>query len=151
MILFKTVKELKDYLAAQRAKGMTIGYAPTMGALHSGHASLIERAKAENDISVCSIFVNPTQFNEPSDLDKYPRTEVADMTLLESFRNDVLFYPSVEEIYPTDLVTPTFEFGQIDKVMEGFHRPGHFGGVVQVVHRLVDIVEPDRLYIFIIC
>jgi len=146
MVLFKKVEELKTYLATQRAKGMKIGYAPTMGALHRGHASLIEKAKAENDICVCSIFVNPTQFNDPADLEKYPRTEAADMALLESKRNDVLFYPSAEEIYPKDLVIPTFDFGKIDKVMEGFYRPGHFDGVVQVVYRLLDIVEPDRLY-----
>ncbi len=146
MVLFKKVEELKAYLAAQRAKGMKVGYAPTMGALHQGHASLIKKAKAENDISVCSIFVNPTQFNDPADLEKYPRTESQDMTLLESLKNNVLFYPSVAEIYPEDLTIPTFDFGQIDKVMEGFHRPGHFDGVVQVVYRLIDIVKPDRLY-----
>ena len=146
MILFKKVEALKTYLATQRAKGMKVGYAPTMGALHQGHASLIKKAKAENDISVCSIFVNPTQFNDPADLEKYPRTESQDMTLLESLKNNVLFYPSVAEIYPEDLTIPTFDFGQIDKVMEGFHRPGHFDGVVQVVYRLIDIVKPDRLY-----
>jgi len=146
MVLFKKVKELKTYLAAQRARGKKIGYAPTMGALHQGHVSLIEKAKAENDISVCSIFVNPTQFNDPADLEKYPRTKVADMALLESKGNDVLFYPSAEEIYPKDLVIPTFDFGKIDKVMEGFYRPGHFDGVVQVVYRLLNIVEPDCLY-----
>lgn len=146
MVLFKKVEELKAYLAAQRAKGRKIGYAPTMGALHQGHASLIKKAKAENDVSICSIFVNPTQFNDPADLEKYPRTEEADMALLESMRNDVLFYPNAEEIYPKDLVIPTFDFGKIDKVMEGFYRPGHFDGVVQVVYRLLDIVEPDRLY-----
>ena len=146
MILFKKIEALKTYLATQRAKGMKVGYAPTMGALHQGHASLIKKAKAENDISVCSIFVNPTQFNDPADLEKYPRTESQDMTLLESLKNNVLFYPSVAEIYPEDLTIPTFDFGQIDKVMEGFHRPGHFDGVVQVVYRLIDIVKPDRLY-----
>ena len=100
MVLFKKVEELKAYLAAQRAKGMKVGYAPTMGALHQGHASLIKKAKAENDISVCSIFVNPTQFNDPADLEKYPRTESQDMTLLESLKNNVLFYPCL--LYTSD-------------------------------------------------
>ena len=146
MLLFKTVKQLQTYLHNKRKTGLTIGYAPTMGALHQGHASLIKKAKAENDLSVCSIFVNPTQFNDPADLEKYPRTEEQDMTLLESLKNDVLFYPNIAEIYPDNLTIPTFDFGQIDKVMEGFHRPGHFEGVVQVVYRLIDIVEPCLLY-----
>jgi len=146
MLLFRKIDQLKAYLSLQRSKGLSVGYVPTMGALHKGHASLIEKAKAENDISVCSIFVNPTQFNDTADLDKYPRTDAADIDLLAQLRNDVLFFPSVEEIYPTDLETPTFDFGKTDKVMEGFYRPGHFDGVVQVVHRLVDIVEPTRLY-----
>lgn len=146
MVLFKKVEALQSYITAQKARGMQIGYTPTMGALHQGHASLIKKAKAENEISVCSIFVNPTQFNDPADLEKYPRTEKQDMTLLEGLKNDILFYPSAEEIYPENINIPSFDFGQIDKVMEGFYRPGHFDGVVQVVHRLVDIVKPDRLY-----
>ena len=146
MLLFRKIDQLQAYLRLQRSKGLSIGYAPTMGALHKGHASLIEKAKAENDISVCSIFVNPTQFNDAADLEKYPRTDAADINLLARLKNDVLFFPSVEEIYPENLETPSFDFGKTDKVMEGFYRPGHFDGVVQVVHRLVDIVEPNRLY-----
>lgn len=146
MLLFKKIDQLQAYLSKQRAKGLQIGYTPTMGALHRGHASLIEKAKAENDISVCSIFVNPTQFNDPADLEKYPRTEAQDIDLLTQLGNDILFYPSVEEVYPKDIVIPTFDFGPIDKVMEGFYRPGHFDGVVEVVYRLLDIAKPDRLY-----
>ena len=146
MLLFKKVDQLQKYLSKQRAKGLQIGYTPTMGALHQGHASLIEKAKAENDISVCSIFVNPTQFNDPADLKKYPRTEAQDIDLLTQLGNDILFYPSVEEVYPKDIIIPTFDFGPIDKVMEGFYRPGHFDGVVEVVYRLIDIAKPDRLY-----
>lgn len=146
MLLFKAVKPLKTFLETKRKAGLTIGYAPTMGALHTGHASLIKKAKAENDLCVCSIFVNPTQFNDPKDLEKYPRTEAKDIELLVNLQNDVLFYPTVSAIYPKDLHIPTFDFGQVDKVMEGKFRPGHFDGVVEVVYRLLDIVEPDRLY-----
>lgn len=117
-----------------------------MGALHQGHASLIKKAKLENDICVCCIFVNPTQFNDPKDLDKYPRTEGKDIKILVGLDNDVLFYPTVDAVYPKDLHIPIFDFGQVDKVMEGKFRPGHFDGVVEVVYRLIDIVQPDRLY-----
>lgn len=146
MLLFKEVEKLQAYLEKKRREGLTIGYAPTMGALHQGHASLIKKAKAENDICVCSIFVNPTQFNDPKDLEKYPRTEGRDIEMLVGLDNDVLFYPRVEAIYPKGLKIPTFDFGQVDKVMEGKFRPGHFDGVVEVVYRLLDIVQPDRLY-----
>ena len=146
MLLFKKIDQLQEYLAKQRSKGLQVGYTPTMGALHQGHASLVKKAKVENDISVCSIFVNPTQFNDPADLEKYPRTEAQDIDLLTQLGNDVLFYPSTEEVYPKDIVIPTFDFGPIDKVMEGFYRPGHFDGVVEVVYRLLDITKPDRLY-----
>jgi len=146
MFLFKEVERLQAYLEKKRKEGLTIGYAPTMGALHQGHASLIKKAKAENDICVCSIFVNPTQFNDPKDLEKYPRTEGRDIEMLVGLENDVLFYPTVEAIYPEGLKIPTFDFGQVDKVMEGKFRPGHFDGVVEVVYRLLDIVQPDRLY-----
>ncbi len=146
MLLFKEVEKLQAYLEKKRKEGLTIGYAPTMGALHQGHASLIKKAKLENDICVCSIFVNPTQFNDPKDLEKYPRTEGRDIEMLVGLENDVLFYPTVEAIYPKGLNIPTFDFGQVDKVMEGKFRPGHFDGVVEVVYRLLDIVQPDRLY-----
>ena len=146
MLLFKEVEKLQTYLEKKRAKGLTIGYTPTMGALHQGHASLIKKAKAENDISVCSIFVNPTQFNDPKDLEKYPRTEGRDIEMLASLDNDIVFYPTVDAIYPKGINIPTFDFGVVDKVMEGKFRPGHFDGVVEVVHRLLDIVQPEGLY-----
>lgn len=146
MLLFKKVESLKKYLAERQAAGKKIGYVPTMGALHEGHASLIKKAKAENDICVCSIFVNPTQFNDPKDLEKYPRTEGQDIEMLVELENDVLFYPTVAAIYPKNINIPKFDFGQVDKVMEGKFRPGHFDGVVEVVHRLLAIVEPNGLY-----
>lgn len=146
MLLFKEVESLQKYLSKKQKEGLRIGYVPTMGALHQGHASLIQKAKVENDISVCSIFVNPTQFNDPKDLEKYPRTEGSDIDLLVSLGNDVLFYPTVDAVYPKNLKIPKFEFGKVDKVMEGKFRPGHFDGVVEVVYRLLDIVAPDRLY-----
>ncbi|MEM1119809.1 MAG: pantoate--beta-alanine ligase [Bacteroidota bacterium] len=146
MLLFKTVQSIQRHLAKQRSRGLTIGYVPTMGALHRGHASLIKRAKAKSDICVCSIFVNPTQFNDPKDLEKYPRTEGRDIELLSDLENDVVFYPTVDAIYPKDLHIPTFDFGQVETVMEGHFRPGHFDGVVEVVYRLLDIMQPDSLY-----
>lgn len=124
-----------------------IGFVPTMGALHQGHISLIAKAKEENQLVVCSIFVNPTQFNDPKDLERYPRTAEADSKLLTENGCDILYFPSVSDIYPKGL-NESFEmdFGGIDKVMEGAHRPGHFKGVAQVVDRFFQIVQPDRAY-----
>lgn len=146
MLLFKSVETLQGYLQKKRKEGLQIGFTPTMGALHQGHASLIKKAKADNDISICCIFVNPTQFNDPKDLEKYPRTEGHDIKILTGLENDILFYPTVDAVYPKNLHIPTFNFGQVDKVMEGKFRPGHFDGVVEVVYRLIDIVQPDRIY-----
>ncbi len=147
MLLFKKVSTLRNHLESYRAAGRNIGFAPTMGALHEGHLSLIRQARAENDLVVCSIFVNPTQFNDPADLEKYPRTPDKDKAMLEKVGNDVLFMPPAAEIYPPGPATPlAIDFGQLDKVMEGKFRPGHFAGVASVVKRLLDIVEPDRLY-----
>lgn len=117
-----------------------------MGALHPGHGSLVQRAKAENDIVVASIFVNPTQFNNAQDLEKYPRSIEKDSALLEKLGCDAVFTPSVDEVYPPDFALPDISLGQLDEVMEGKHRPGHFKGVIQVVYRLFQIVEPDRAY-----
>lgn len=122
-----------------------IGFVPTMGALHQGHISLVERAREECDTVVVSIFVNPTQFNDPKDLENYPRTEQADLALLEKAGADVVFAPSVGEMYP-EPDTRIFDFGRLDKVMEGEHRPGHFNGVGQVVSRLFEMVKPQRAY-----
>lgn len=147
MYLFKKVSDLQKYLNKFRKEGESIGLVPTMGALHEGHLSLIEKAKSDNDISVCSIFVNPTQFNETVDLLKYPRTAAKDIEILTTHGNHVLFMPPVEEVYPPDLETKVLlDFRQLDKTMEGKFRPGHFDGMVQVVNRLANIVEPDRMY-----
>ena len=147
MHFYKRVQDLQAYLSYQKGEGHTIGFAPTMGALHQGHMSLIEHANAGSDISVASIFVNPTQFNEVTDLDKYPRTLESDINLLHDNFLNILFAPTVNDIYPeSGIVTPKFDFQDLDKVLEGAFRPGHFAGVAQVVHRLVDIVQPDQLY-----
>lgn len=139
------IDDLKANLLQLRNKNLTIGFVPTMGALHQGHVSLIQQAKKECDIVVCSIFVNPTQFNDKSDLEKYPRTLDADIVLLENALCDVLFTPSAEEMYP-EPDNRVFDFERLDKVMEGAHRAGHFNGVAQVVSKLFDIVQPHKAY-----
>lgn len=143
MKIFTSVKELRAALDGVEQSG--IGFVPTMGALHAGHRSLVERARRENDTVVVSVFVNPTQFNDKNDLKHYPRTPEADARTLEEAGADFVLMPSVEEIYP-EPDTRVFDFGQIDKVMEGATRPGHFNGVAQVVSRLFDIVRPARAY-----
>ena len=143
MRAFSTVSELRAALLPLRDK--TIGFVPTMGALHQGHISLVELARKECDTVVVSVFVNPTQFNDKNDLKHYPRTPEADAALLEAAGVDFVLFPSVEEIYP-EPDTRIFDFGQIDKVMEGATRPGHFNGVAQVVSRLFNIVEPTKAY-----
>lgn len=145
MELIQTIRELRAKLNALRGEGKTIGLVPTMGALHAGHASLVKRAVAENDVVVVSDFVNPTQFNDKDDLAKYPRTLDADCRLLESCGAAFVFAPSVEEIYP-EPDTRTFSYAPLDTVMEGKYRPGHFNGVCQIVSKLFLIVEPTRAY-----
>jgi pantoate--beta-alanine ligase len=147
MILFKRAKDLREHLESQRKQGRKTGFAPTMGALHEGHISLLQAAKKENDISVVSIFVNPTQFNDPKDFEKYPVTIEKDIRLLEEAGCDILFLPSVEEIYPGgQMLKKKYELGYLESLLEGKFRPGHFQGVCQVVHRLLEIVIPDNLY-----
>ncbi len=146
MYIFQTVCKLQEYLQKQSSKSKTIGYVPTMGALHEGHLQLIANSLGDCDLSVCSIFVNPTQFDDSKDLSVYPRPIEADIEKLTAIGCDVLFLPSAEEIYPKDLKSPTFDLNGLDKTMEGANRKGHFAGVVQVVHRLLDIVKPNRLY-----
>ena len=145
MELIQTIRELRAKLDALRGEGKTIGLVPTMGALHAGHASLVKRAVAENDVVVVSDFVNPTQFNDKDDLAKYPRTLDADCRLLESCGAAFVFAPSVEEIYP-EPDTRMFSYAPLDTVMEGKYRPGHFNGVCQIVSKLFLIVEPTRAY-----
>ena len=136
-------EELRRALGSRNRSG--IGFVPTMGALHAGHRSLVERARRECATVVVSVFVNPTQFNDKTDLKNYPRTPEADLRLLEEVGADYVFMPSVEEVYP-EPDTRTFDFGMIDKVMEGATRPGHFNGVAQVVSRLFDLVKPAKAY-----
>lgn len=145
MKVIHTISELRATLDAARNEGKTVGLVPTMGALHAGHASLVERSVAENDVTVVSIFLNPTQFNDPSDLERYPRTLDADCALLESEGATIAFAPSVAEIYP-EPDTRHFSYPPTDTVMEGAYRPGHFNGVCQIVSKLFAYVEPDRAY-----
>lgn len=145
MKLIQTIQELRTELDALRKQGKSIGLVPTMGALHEGHASLVKRAVAENDVVVVSDFVNPTQFNDPNDLIKYPRTLDADCALLEKEGAHIVFAPSVEEVYP-EPDTRKFSYAPLDTVMEGKYRPGHFNGVCQIVSKLFMMVEPDKAY-----
>lgn len=143
--VFEHIKPLQEYLANAVDAGGSIGFVPTMGALHEGHLSLIRASKKENDLTVCSIFVNPTQFNDPNDLKKYPRNFDADLAMLKKEACDVVFHPGVEEMYP-GAPAEKFDFGELERVMEGAHRPGHFNGVATVVRRLFEIVRPHRAY-----
>ena len=145
MELIKSIAVLGNLLSGFRKEGKTIGLVPTMGALHEGHAALVKRCVAENDITVVSVFVNPTQFNNPEDLRLYPRTLDADCALLEKLGVDIVFAPDVEEMYP-EPDTRVFDFGMLDKVMEGRFRPGHFNGVAQIVSKLFYAVGPGRAY-----
>lgn len=145
MELYNTVNQLQQELKPLREKGLKIGFVPTMGALHSGHLSLVKQCVADNDICVVSVFVNPTQFNNLEDLEKYPRNIEKDSLFLAEAGVDFVFAPTEKEIYP-EPDTRQFDFGQLDKVMEGKYRPGHFNGVAQVVSRLFDIVKPDNAY-----
>ena len=145
MEVFTSVASLRNYLEQQTSQQRSIGLVPTMGALHEGHISLINSSKRENDITVCSIFVNPTQFNNPEDLQKYPRTLEADCAMLETAGCDIVFAPSVEEMYPEQPVLK-FNFGALETVMEGASRPGHFNGVGIVVSKLFNIIRPQRAY-----
>ncbi|WP_299156631.1 pantoate--beta-alanine ligase [uncultured Tenacibaculum sp.] len=146
MKIFKNKLELKDFLSKQKKEGKSIGFVPTMGALHEGHLSLVRKAKEKNDISVVSIFVNPTQFDNEEDLLKYPKTFDNDVKLLESVNCDVLFFPSVEEIYKDNIVSNNFNFDGLEHQMEGKFRDGHFDGVGTIVKALFEIVEPNIAY-----
>lgn len=145
MLIVQTIAELKACLNGEREQGHSVGLVPTMGALHAGHASLVERSVKENDVTVVSIFLNPTQFNDKKDLERYPRTLEADCELLEKCGAQVVFAPSAEEVYP-EPDTRVFSYPPTDAVMEGAFRPGHFNGVCQIVSKLFDYVEPDRAY-----
>lgn len=143
--IISTISECRIWLDQARQQGKTIGFVPTMGALHEGHLQLMRRAKSENNILVVSIFVNPIQFNNPDDLKKYPRMLDQDVAMLETVGCDIVFAPDEREMYP-EPATDTYEFGALADVMEGAARPGHFNGVAVVVRRLFEIVEADRAY-----
>ena len=145
MKIIKKIVDLQNELFDIRKEGKSVGVVPTMGALHEGHASLVKRSVKENDVTVVSVFLNPTQFNDQGDLDRYPRTLEADCKLLDACGADYCFAPSVEEMYPV-ADNRHFEFPPVSTVMEGAKRPGHFNGVCQVVSRLFYIVRPDRAY-----
>ena len=145
MNIYKTAEELRSFITEERKQGHRIAFVPTMGALHEGHLSLVRRALKENDCCIVSVFVNPTQFNNPRDLETYPRTLDADSRLLASIGTTALFAPEVETIYP-EPDTRVFHVGAVAEVMEGKYRPGHFNGVMQVVSRLFDLVQPDCAY-----
>jgi pantoate--beta-alanine ligase len=145
MNIYKTAEELRSFVTEERKQGHRIAFVPTMGALHEGHLSLVRRALKENECCIVSVFVNPTQFNNPRDLETYPRTLDADSHLLASIGTTALFAPEVETIYP-EPDTRVFHVGAVAEVMEGKYRPGHFNGVMQVVSRLFDLVQPDCAY-----
>lgn len=145
MKVIRTVEELKSVVGALKAEGKSVGLVPTMGALHDGHVSLMEKARGDNDVVVVSVFVNPTQFNNPDDLRTYPRTEEADCARMRDAGVDIAFIPSVEEIYP-EPDNRVFDLGKVAEVMEGAMRPGHFNGVAQIVSKLFDYTRPTRAY-----
>lgn len=145
MIVYRTRDDLTGHLNLVRNEKKSIGLVPTMGALHRGHTSLVERAAAENDVVVVSIFVNPTQFNDPGDLERYPRTLDRDLALLQELETDLVFVPSVTEMYPEE-DEQLFDLDPLDKVMEGKHREGHFNGVAQIVSKLFQLTLPKRAY-----
>jgi pantoate--beta-alanine ligase len=148
MMLLKNPNDLQLYLEKQRKQGEKTGFVPTMGALHEGHVSLIRASNQSGNLTVCSIFINPTQFNDPSDFDKYPVTIEKDIRLLASEGCDVLFLPSVPDMYPDGTnLTRTYDLGYLDTILEGSYRPGHFQGVATIVDSLLQMVKPDHLYI----
>jgi pantoate--beta-alanine ligase len=145
MEIIHTISRLEEALQGYRREGKTVGFVATMGALHEGHAALVKKCTEDNDLCVVSLFVNPTQFNNKEDLQHYPRTPEEDSRLLESLGADILFSPPEEEMYP-EPDNRVFDFGLLDKVMEGRFRPGHFNGVAQIVSKLFTIIRPDKAY-----
>lgn len=146
MILLRTPSEVSDLVDKQRQSGRQIGFVPTMGALHNGHISLVKESVNQNDFTIVSVFVNPTQFNNADDLINYPRTEEADIALLESSGCDAVFFPAARDIYPAGEKSENFEFHGLENRMEGKFRPGHFDGVATVVKRFLEIIRPHRAY-----
>ncbi len=148
MIIFTQAQPLTAHLLSERMAGKSLGFVPTMGALHEGHMSLINLCKLHNSLTICSIYVNPTQFNQPEDFQKYPKTTESDIAMLEREGCDILFLPDTQEIYPDGPPKGSpYDLGHLDEVLEGQHRPGHFQGVCMVVHRLLTLVPADVLYL----
>ena len=148
MLIFHKTEDLKKQLLRERQTGKKLGFVPTMGALHDGHMELIKASRKEHDKTICSIFVNPTQFNDPTDFEKYPQTLQQDIKKLETMQCSILFLPSVEEMYPSGTaLLEQFPIGSLETILEGKYRPGHFQGVCQIVDHLLTIVEPDTLYL----
>lgn len=148
MIIFKHAADLTSFIKQKRNSGKTIGFVPTMGALHSGHITLVNKSISENNLTVCSIFVNPTQFNSATDFEKYPITREQDIVMLEETGCDILFMPDVKDIYPDGISKlKRIPIGTLENILEGAFRPGHFAGVYTVVKRLLEIVMPDNLYL----
>lgn len=146
MIILRNLTEMQSVLSELKAKNKTIGFVPTMGALHAGHISLVEESKKQNDFTLVSVFVNPTQFNNLEDLEKYPRTEQADASLLEDAGVDAVFFPSVEVMYPNGAESNSYDFNGLENQMEGKFRPGHFDGVGTIVKRFFEIIQPNHAY-----
>jgi len=147
MIIFKKAKQLSEYINRQKDGGKKIGFVPTMGALHEGHLSLVDTCKRLNDITICSIFVNPAQFNNADDLKNYPVTTASDIEQLIQHKCDLLFLPKIEEMYPQEYVKKHYQLGEIENRLEGYYRPGHFQGVCEAVDRLLEIVQPHNFYL----
>ena len=147
MLIFKEKEALSLYLKKKASQNSKIGFVPTMGALHEGHISLILKSQSENDLTVCSIFVNPTQFNDPSDLAQYPKPIEEDIKILSQANCDILFLPSVEEIYNSTATTTGYELGHLETILEGKYRVGHFQGVVQIIDILLSITQPHNMYL----
>lgn len=146
MLVFSSVSGILKEISRLRSSNKSIGFVPTMGALHLGHASLIKQSVDENEITIVSVFVNPRQFNNPDDLLKYPRTESQDIALAEHYGASIVFLPEIEEVYSSDFIPPKISLGNLEHLMEGKMRPGHFDGVVQVLSRLFTIVQPNNAY-----
>lgn len=146
MIIFKIADQIAAYLSNERKNHKTIGFVPTMGALHEGHISLVQTSKKQNELTVCSIFINPIQFNNEEDFKRYPVSIEKDIELLIQCGCDLLFLPPIDQIYPPGYQKKIFDLGKIETMLEGQYRPGHFQGVCQVMDRLLEIVQPDSLY-----
>ncbi|MFM7709434.1 MAG: pantoate--beta-alanine ligase, partial [Ferruginibacter sp.] len=147
MVILKKAEDIRHFLLEQKQQQASIGFCPTMGALHAGHLSLIEASKRQCSLTVCSIFINPTQFNNPSDYQQYPVSLEQDIQMLEAAGCDLLFLPEETEMYPNGIPTQKYDLGFLDTIMEGAHRPGHYQGVCMVVHRLLSIIPSDRLFL----